>query len=388
MSARKVPKLLIVGAGITGATASAALRSAIPASELSISIWDKARGAGGRMTTSRAKKDEQMHLDLGAQCITAGAGGGNVFAHHSKFSYEALNSVGLLREMSGKVENSRFNHEEKVHYIAPRGMSSLVQYFLGDSKVHFNRRALSINKVANGWEVTDTENLSDTFDAIVMTIPSAQILELEGGIHSVLTSQSNSVGEKLKQVQYSSRWALGLYYPYNAWPALDDAGWSARYVTRLEDDALVWLSLESKRRGFAKPAETDGPGPVIVAHAGVPWSIEHFDDTPACILEDLMPRIHKFIPALSAISPSETKLIRWKYSQVTPGTNVGGSSLDHAAIRIGVDEAGLPPLVLAGDSIAGSNYENCIRSGWQAAELVKETLGFLSGTGSSSSARM
>ena len=127
---------------------------------------------------------------------------------------------------------------------------------------------------------------------------------------------------------------------------------------------------------------------MIVAHAGVPWSIEHFDDTPACILEDLMPRIHKFIPALSAISPSETKLIRWKYSQVTPGTNVGGSSLDHAAIRIGVDEAGLPPLVLAGDSIAGSNYENCIRSGWQAAELVKETLGFLNGTGSSSSARM
>ena len=161
-------------------------------------------------------------------------------------------------------------------------------------------------------------------------------------------------------------------------------------MTRSEDDALVWLSLESKRRGFAKPAGTDGPGPVIVAHAGVPWSLEHFDDTPACILEELMPRIHKFIPALSTITPTETKLIRWKFSQVTPGTNVGGSSLDHAAIRVGVDEAGssLPTLILAGDSIAGSNYENCIRSGWQAAELVKETLGFSSGTNSSSGARM
>merc|ERR1711871_673172 len=288
-----------------------------------------------------------------------------------QYSYQALHDKGLIREMSGKVLNTRHNHDEKVHYVAPKGISSVVQYFLGDTNVEYNRRVMSVNKVLDGWKVTDTEGESETFDAIVMTIPSMQVLELEGGVNSIMTPSGIEIREKLQQVKYSSRWALGFYYPYEAWHAVEDLDWSARYVTRGEDDALVWLSVESKKLGIDKPTEGDNCGPVLVAHAGVPWSLENFENSADSILNDILPRVHKFVPSLSNISPLETKVIRWKYSQVVAGSNVGTFLENNAAVNVGDASSGVPPFVLAGDSIAGSNYENCLRSGLEAAELIK-----------------
>lgn len=45
--------VLIVGSGATGAAAAYALSGAVRAGKLTVSVWDKARGAGGRMNTTR-----------------------------------------------------------------------------------------------------------------------------------------------------------------------------------------------------------------------------------------------------------------------------------------------------------------------------------------------
>ncbi len=65
----RVPKLLIVGAGITGSVASALLR-AVPASQLSVTIFEKSTVAGGRFSSQRSNEDSRIHFDLGAQYIT------------------------------------------------------------------------------------------------------------------------------------------------------------------------------------------------------------------------------------------------------------------------------------------------------------------------------
>ena len=123
-------RVLIVGAGITGATTAALLRTGVSSADLSITIWEKARGSGGRMSTSRSRRDSRMHVDLGAQYITVGAGGGNVLDARSPFHYRNLQKENLLMEMTGRVENTRGGHENKRHYIAPKGLSSIVKYFM------------------------------------------------------------------------------------------------------------------------------------------------------------------------------------------------------------------------------------------------------------------
>lgn len=66
---RMAQKVLVVGSGITAAVTGALLRKQAN-EKISLTIWDKARGAGGRMSTSRSSGDADCKADLGAQYIT------------------------------------------------------------------------------------------------------------------------------------------------------------------------------------------------------------------------------------------------------------------------------------------------------------------------------
>ena len=57
--------VLIVGAGFTGSVLSKTLRVTAP--ELTLTVWEKSRGAGGRQAT---KRDGEHSCDIGAQYLT------------------------------------------------------------------------------------------------------------------------------------------------------------------------------------------------------------------------------------------------------------------------------------------------------------------------------
>jgi len=62
-------ELLVVGAGITGSLTAALLARRCQELAVGLTVWDKARGAGGRMSTHRLPADPSMHVDMGAQYI-------------------------------------------------------------------------------------------------------------------------------------------------------------------------------------------------------------------------------------------------------------------------------------------------------------------------------
>lgn len=68
-------RLLIVGAGLTGSVSAALLRRKFSKQllQLDITVWEKSRGAGGRMNTNRFPGDPKglSSVDLGAQYIAA-----------------------------------------------------------------------------------------------------------------------------------------------------------------------------------------------------------------------------------------------------------------------------------------------------------------------------
>ena len=61
--------LLIVGGGVTSAITASLLAGHAP--QLGVAVWDKARGAGGRMATSRGPTAGSS-VDLGAQYLSPG----------------------------------------------------------------------------------------------------------------------------------------------------------------------------------------------------------------------------------------------------------------------------------------------------------------------------
>ena len=101
--------------------------------------------------------------------------------------------------------------KDLVKYVAPNGSASLVKHFFQKSgitpsfKHHIDQIKITSN---NHIEISTQNGEKDLFQAAILTMPIPQIINLPG-MGSILSSE---VSEKLSNVQYHSRYALGLFY--------------------------------------------------------------------------------------------------------------------------------------------------------------------------------
>ncbi|XP_035225299.1 renalase-like isoform X2 [Stegodyphus dumicola] len=142
-------RICIVGAGITGALTAMMLKEKLQ--QISIIIFEKSKGTGGRMCTKRSPFGSS--LDIGAQFITKTSD----INHTQKRCYSELFQTGLLKPLQGTVEGLDVSSYSE-NYACSCGSGSIVKHFL-------------------------------------------QLADGELG--------------KLKAVEYCSRFALSLFYKYN-----------------------------------------------------------------------------------------------------------------------------------------------------------------------------
>uniref|UniRef100_A0A8C6ZKV7 Amine oxidase domain-containing protein n=1 Tax=Nothoprocta perdicaria TaxID=30464 RepID=A0A8C6ZKV7_NOTPE len=156
-------RVLVVGAGLTGSACAALLPRG------RTRVWDKARGAGGRLSTSRRAG---CTADLGAQYFTLETG-----------LYEELLSHGILEPLRAPVEGMVVK-EGTRNYVAPQGSSSVVKYFLkkSDANVFFEHHVTQICLRDGKWEVSRKTGSPEQFDIVILTMPVPQILQLQGDI--------------------------------------------------------------------------------------------------------------------------------------------------------------------------------------------------------------
>ncbi|XP_041671094.1 renalase [Cheilinus undulatus] len=182
-------RVLIVGAGLTGSLCACLLRRELQ-SQVEIVVWDKARGAGGRMTTSRPPDSSCSSADLGAQYVTATAAYAK--SHHS--FYSELLSSGVLQPLDSPIEGLRHKDGSR-DYMTPLGMGSLVKHFLSESgaNLFFEHHVTGLFLRGASWEVQRKAGGSETFDAVVLTMPVPQILQLQGDVGNSVRSWFLSV---------------------------------------------------------------------------------------------------------------------------------------------------------------------------------------------------
>ncbi|XP_074965655.1 renalase isoform X2 [Phalacrocorax aristotelis] len=169
-------RVLVVGAGLTGGVCAALLRGA-PLGP--IAVWDKARGAGGRMSTSRSPRDAACTADLGAQYITLE----RERAGPRLSFYEELLSHGILKPLTAPIEGMVVK-EGSCNYVAPQGISSVVKYYLKQSgaDVFYEQHVTHISLRDGKWEVSRKMGPPEQFDIVILTMPVPQILQLQGDI--------------------------------------------------------------------------------------------------------------------------------------------------------------------------------------------------------------
>ncbi|KAM9336316.1 renalase isoform 2-T2 [Symphorus nematophorus] len=181
-------RVLIVGAGLTGSLCACLLRRELQ-NKVHIEVWDKARGAGGRMSTSRPPDPSSHSADLGAQYITATAAYAR--SHHSLYS--ELLSSGVLQPLDSLIEGLK-HRDGSRDYMTPLGMCSVVKHFLSQS---------------------------------------------------VLSVQQK---QQLDAVVYSSRYAVALFFPPDV---VFSFHWAARYVS--DNAVICYIAADARKRNADTP---------------------------------------------------------------------------------------------------------------------------------------
>eukprot|EP00900_Chrysochromulina_parva_P007123 jgi/Chrpa1/16411/Chrysochromulina_OHIO_Genome00020576-RA len=435
------PSILVVGAGLTGAAVSRALRRSLPAE--SIIVWEALGAVGGRMQTERVSVEGGALglADTGAQYVTVTDDAAVATAHDPL--YNALLDAGILMPMVGRIEGTRSADGGGKNYIAPAGVAAIVEHLFRVAGVRpvLGRRATGLYRappVAGGgvgsgggtpsprgrWEVSAADGTRQAFDGVVLTQPAPHMLSLldagdtaawlpdatpdapsaaASARRSSQLSRSQLSREKLRAVEYSARYALTLFFPPSAAPLFGaNLDWISKYVTKAEDDALVYLSVDWAKRGGA-PTEAIS----LVAHSSVPYGVRMMaaGTSEAAVLAELRRRVYALLPWLPP-NPSAEHLQPWPLSQKSlleqvrsPITLSNGWACarlyppedEEAADEAAVDEAtaaaarstrrstpvlAAPVLVLAGDAFSalGSRFDGCVQSGEAAAAAVLEEI--------------
>jgi len=345
--------VLVVGSGLTGAATVAALRQSMP-DNTNISVWDKARGAGGRMSTARCPGRESLTVDLGAQYITLT----EEYKAKRQDLYNELLQAGVLAPLKGSIEGpNNFEKPGAEHFVTPKGVNSLVKYFLQKANANLLQNSLVTDvsfKMGSKVSVaatTETTNLTEDFDAVVITMPVPQILQLQGSISAAINSNPDILSS-LQSVSYSSRLALGLFFN----PTEDSSlPWVAKYVA--DNPCVRYIAQDQLKRGVDTSA-----GFSLAVHTSVPYGLAHIDDSNETFTEEIVQQVRAVLPDMPG--PILVKPQKWRYSQVhkcypgAPGCVVVSTN---------------PLVILAGDAFSKSTFDGCLDS----AEAVNKIIGWM-----------
>lgn len=401
-------RLLIVGAGPTGSN----IASNFSGITSLMTIWEKSTSPGRfAVNTPRgAAATGGAVCDLGAQYFTA-------YDARTNQYLSQLQSAGKVKRLPQNSIIGARGFDEHPQYVSVTGSASLVNDALdravkGGVEVKKNKRLIALSAVQgfgeaskkSVWRATDEDGNDSIFDAVALTIPAPQVLQLKGNLADILTS--SGVGKALTAVTYSTRLVLALYFPESAQELFEErVPWFGRFVNRDEPggDVIRYLSFETMKRrvvsssGSGDDSQGEGKGvcPSFISHSTVEYGAAHENDEDykkaleGVLVRSTLQSLAKAIGLSESDLPSpiEARVHRWKYSQVTRAIAMtdefvyttaltadggdGKGEKETAALLIqggpvfGEDktEALLsPPLFLAGDYFTSSNLAGCLKS--------------------------
>ena len=286
--------IAIIGTGIAAATLVYRLRQSCPGYH--ISVFEKSRGVGGRMSTRRG--DDGVY-DHGAPFFTARS---KSFQHLLK----TFQSSGVVAEWKPRVITLSKGKKPytrdwfEPHFVATPGMNSLCKALLADQKIQFQQTINRISGEPGQWMIHSAEGDEfGVFDWVISTAPAEQTRTI---FSTTLTPPTTTTNE-FPTVLYQPSFALMLSCAEDYDSSFDAA--------RVNNSSIDWLLFS-----HSKPGRSQKPS--LVVHATGDFSAKHFDDDRDFVKRALVQEL----TALTGIKPGlerEPKgvhLHRWKYAKV------------------------------------------------------------------------
>jgi len=316
----------LIGAGAAGAACVSVLRSR----GADFLVFEKSRGAGGRLTTRRINGIENMsELSFDHGC--------------PRFEW----SQSLQQRVSANIQ-AKTIQKFGDYYVASPSMPQLVKDLLGSVKIKTQTEIESIEGGAGAWylktkpasEATMPPERFGPFESLVITAPAPQAIKLLSGV-------SCAWEDELKKIAYAPCWSLMFTVR------------SEHVSSNLKDDPL----FESLLPQNSKPGRTETTGLLSwVAQASADWSLAHLENSAEDVVKQLLPhalRLTGHAPDSVVYSVAH----RWRYSRVV-------SSL--STLCLADDAQGL---YYAGDGCLGQGVAGAIQSGLAVGERLTDSVG-------------
>lgn len=337
-------KTLLVGGGITSSLISFLIQNQPGLCSTTLDIWEKEDVVGGRMRTVSSSYSSKIAIDIGAQYLTTSE---DLLLRYNSI-YDSLRNSGIIEESNATIKNLRPQKGSK-NYVAPNGMSSLVRFFLNNSRhnLHLSRDLKSLNVTNGKIEAETTTGLKECYQAVVLTMPVPEVLKLSGNFLGFVDAAEL---ESLKKVQFSSRYAMALIYEKQI-----PEQWGACYTP---DDSLIkYVAVQEKKANIPSFQSS------VVVHSStdVDKKFTQNEDIKSILTNHL----NQLFPSWG--QPADVIFYKWNYSQVT--TPFQKSS---KIVVLNMN----PLLILAGDSFGHSNFDNCIESARNASDLLAGSVTF------------
>lgn len=307
----KVTRFAIIGAGLSGLACAHELVNA----GHHVTLFDKGRGPGGRMSTRRvATPAGEACFDHGAQFFTA---------RDPRFQtlvaeLMAKGAVALwdsTRVRRGKDGTTSPLFDEPI-YVGTPGMNGLVRGLAEGLNVRWGQRVSAVGGQPGAWMLAlDTGAAEGPFEAVICAIPAEQV-------DALLGTPAPAQAQAANKVRSVPCWA-GLF----AFDARLPLSWG---LARFDDHPVIDVISAT----LDKPGRT-GPAAYVV-HARSDWSTRHLEDSADEVATHLLGVLAEVagLPVEALPATLVRQAHRWRYSRVETGA--GQDFIYDAGLRIGV----------------------------------------------------
>lgn len=283
-----LPRVAFVGAGLAGLMAARTLAD----QGISVQLFEKSRGRGGRSATRRMEVG--LQFDHGAQYIT-------VRDQRLANLVRSWLEAGLLAPWSGRVVEV---HERQVkeipnqvqRYVAIPSMSAIGRHLAGDLPIQCSTLVTGITRVNDEWFVASKDRIHGPFDVLICNAPPDQTRKLV--------------------IDHDVNWLPALngtrmdpcYSVMVAWTEKWQVPFDGAFLS--DSTPFRWIARDSSKIG--RPQDLD----CWVLHASTAWSRENLERTPDEVADLLI----RQLPAIDGVKPPErlfAEAHRWRFAEAS-----------------------------------------------------------------------
>ncbi|MFK7161794.1 FAD-dependent oxidoreductase [Marinospirillum sp. MEB164] len=329
------PRVAVIGAGMAGVICAERLQAA----GWSVTLMDKARGTGGRLSSRRL---EGVPFDLGAQVIQA---------QHADF-------VAQLAEWEDKGWVLPWP-EEQGWCAVPR-MSGLTRQISAGVPFEPSCRIVRIERVEQTWRLEDDQQrLWSDFDHLVLALPAPQAAVLLEKVAPAWAAQAASIA---LQPCWTAYFRLD---PSAALPAVSSLPRATPLAQTTPSPDAGELGLRRWTCQTAKPSWRESTDAALwVVEANAAWSAAHLETPPAQVAEALFDLWKQVVGQPQLTRPVHLAAHRWLYALTASvcASPYWSSSVHEVEVAAG--------LHLCGDYFQRTGVEGAYLSGRALAEAL------------------